>query len=401
VGGILGGAIQVAGDVAGIAGETAISVGETFNGQIQIGGSLARGIELAGEVGEDAGNPAISIGGNLTGTVHTAGDMPKGIVVGGNVAGDLQDPAIRIDGSLGGRVHVVGVMARTIEVAGVVGERSYAPAISIDGDLTGIVQADGNVTRDIVIGGDVASTTADPAITIGGVLSGEIRILGSLYDVESHHRRIDVVDGMPDPPVVAGAITVNWDAAPRGYDEETGEWYFVDSWRGDATVALKDVDYYGNHKDLRIFWTSCAKGDFDGSGTTNNFDITPFVLALSDLDGYDRQYPGRVGAATYHGDCDCDENHQFNNFDITAFVMKITNPNLYKQTYHCEACGTPPEGGFEGEGSFDPAVVAAVLEEYLDPNLMPFLISVGEDIVANSPDDAEAEFWAAVLAELG
>jgi hypothetical protein len=60
-------------------------------------------------------------------------------------------------------------------------------------------------------------------------------------------------------------------------------------------------------------------GDLNCDGRVNNFDITPFVRALSDPAGYEAAYPGcnRMNA-------DVNGDGVANNFDITPFVHLLT-----------------------------------------------------------------------------
>jgi hypothetical protein len=61
-------------------------------------------------------------------------------------------------------------------------------------------------------------------------------------------------------------------------------------------------------------------GDLNCDGEVNNFDIDPFVLAISDPSAYARAYPGcPISSADINGD------GQVNNFDIDPFIDCITN----------------------------------------------------------------------------
>lgn len=62
-------------------------------------------------------------------------------------------------------------------------------------------------------------------------------------------------------------------------------------------------------------------GDLNCDGVVNNFDIDPFVLAISDPEAYANEFP----------DCDIrfadiDNNGLVNNFDISPFVALLANP---------------------------------------------------------------------------
>jgi hypothetical protein len=75
-----------------------------------------------------------------------------------------------------------------------------------------------------------------------------------------------------------------------------------------------DPDIFTN----AILWY--ALGDLNCDGVVNNFDIDPFVLALSDPAGYAQRYP----------DCDrmladCNGDGVVDNFDIDPFV-KLLSP---------------------------------------------------------------------------
>ena len=60
-------------------------------------------------------------------------------------------------------------------------------------------------------------------------------------------------------------------------------------------------------------------GDLNCDGSVNNFDIDPFVLALTDPGGYALAYPG---CDIMLGDTDC--NGTVNDFDIAPFVVCLT-----------------------------------------------------------------------------
>jgi hypothetical protein len=61
-----------------------------------------------------------------------------------------------------------------------------------------------------------------------------------------------------------------------------------------------------------------AAGDTNCDGAVNNFDITPFVLSLTDPAAYAAAYPG---CSRLNGDINADA--QVNNFDITPFVQLL------------------------------------------------------------------------------
>lgn len=62
----------------------------------------------------------------------------------------------------------------------------------------------------------------------------------------------------------------------------------------------------------------CLGGDMNCDGSLNQFDIAPFVLALSDNDAYAQQYPNcelRLGDANHDG--------SVNQLDIDGFVQLL------------------------------------------------------------------------------
>ncbi len=61
-------------------------------------------------------------------------------------------------------------------------------------------------------------------------------------------------------------------------------------------------------------------GDMNGDGSVNNLDINPFVLAITNLEGYEAAFPGLDGEA--RGDINQDS--AFNNLDIIPFVGLLT-----------------------------------------------------------------------------
>lgn len=68
------------------------------------------------------------------------------------------------------------------------------------------------------------------------------------------------------------------------------------------------------------FQPVALRADMNCDGLVNNFDIDPFVLALTDPDGYAALYPNCDIAAA-----DINQDGLVNNFDIDSFVICITN----------------------------------------------------------------------------
>ena len=93
-----------------------------------------------------------------------------------------------------------------------------------------------------------------------------------------------------------------------------------------ATIGQPDANalHSGGAYALRAgFWLATApilRGDMNCDGLVNNFDIDPFVLALSDWSAYQAAFPG---CNPLNGDIN--EDGLVNNFDIDPFVVCITN----------------------------------------------------------------------------
>ncbi|MGE0480898.1 MAG: right-handed parallel beta-helix repeat-containing protein [Phycisphaerae bacterium] len=79
-------------------------------------------------------------------------------------------------------------------------------------------------------------------------------------------------------------------------------------WDGRIEIG---ADEYGAH----------ARGDANCDGAVNNFDINPFVLALTDAAGYAAAFPDcDANTADINGD------GALNNFDVDPFVALLTSP---------------------------------------------------------------------------
>ena len=77
-----------------------------------------------------------------------------------------------------------------------------------------------------------------------------------------------------------------------------------------------ELFYCEQHFYLQTTW---IRGDLNCDGLVNTFDIDPFVLALTDPDGFSGRYPGcSVDNADVNGD------GVINAFDIDPFVMLLT-----------------------------------------------------------------------------
>jgi len=176
----------------------------------------------------------------------------------------------------------------------------------------------------------------------------------------------DYANGIPEEHLTTGAINCTglsdvtlrfrrWlGVQPPAYDHayvrvSTDGTTFSTVWQNkieiaDATWTLQQIslaDYADNQPAVYLRWTMgktdtewryCGwnlddvdilalgrLGDLNCDGAVNNFDIDPFVLALSDPAGYAKQYPNcdRMLA-------DCNGDGVVNNFDIDPFVKLLT-----------------------------------------------------------------------------
>jgi hypothetical protein len=294
-----------------------------------------------------------------------------------------------VHANLTGQVEIGGDLLGTFQVGADLRGSAAQPALLVHGDLVGQIAIGMFLRGCVQINGDLHGTSDVPAIVVDWSLMGQIRIDGSLWDDDVEECPEIDVGGMPEP-LGAAAIVVNWD----GFGWE------ADQWEAGATIAVGEEVYAHSDLAAHVMTTTCQKGDMDGSGATDNFDITPFVQALSDPTGYDRDHPVIAGARDFHGDCNVDG--AFNNFDITAFVLRVTNEDAYFAQYPTGGCRNPepPPGDSGAPGSYDAQAVAAVLERSVDRQWMPHLIRIAEYVRDHSSDDGEVAFWTAVLAEL-
>jgi len=95
-------------------------------------------------------------------------------------------------------------------------------------------------------------------------------------------------------------------------------------WRLDAAWAISErgevvgVGMLHGQQPRAFILTPLRTGDTNCDGAVNNFDIDPFVLALTDPAAYAATYPGcDVRTADTNGD------GLVNNFDVDAFVACI------------------------------------------------------------------------------
>jgi hypothetical protein len=101
--------------------------------------------------------------------------------------------------------------------------------------------------------------------------------------------------------------------------EDARELVVFDDGRGPALYVGGYFESAGDVPARGIARWGCVLGDLNCDGRVNNFDITPFVKALTDPTLYHELYPN---CSVANGDLNADG--QVNNFDITPFVHLLT-----------------------------------------------------------------------------
>jgi len=205
------------------------------------------------------------------------------------------DGLMRIDGQLGAGGGWAVVVGGTLGGAGeVVGSVINSSGIIAPGDGAGTLSVDGSYGQ----GADGAL-----AVELGGTTAGQFDVLDITGNaVLDGALDVSLLDGFTpsdgDTWVILtadGGITGAFDTITAGYSTR-----LID---GGTAVEL-------------VFGTGAIIGDMDGSGAVNANDITPFVMALTDLAAYETTYPGIDSAAVG----DINQDGYFDNNDITPFV---------------------------------------------------------------------------------
>ncbi|QOJ13240.1 MAG: hypothetical protein HRU75_00700 [Planctomycetia bacterium] len=120
----------------------------------------------------------------------------------------------------------------------------------------------------------------------------------------------------------ASSLLLPRDTADTDGDGDTNEMTPWDRAGNPRAVDLPGVfNTFQSPVDLGAFETQLLlRGDMNCDGAVNNFDIDPFVMALTDPAAYQALYPN---CTPINGDCNNDGS--FNNFDIDPFVVCLTN----------------------------------------------------------------------------
>jgi len=366
-------------------------------GAIHVGAHLTGNLDLFGDLGSGPGLGALLIYGGQYGNVHLTGTL-RGALFAGGVAGD-----ITIDGSV--------APGASIEAnSGISGN------VQVGADMSGIIQVIGEagVTGDVYVGGNLAGVfevlprplnPEDPAnlygsLEIGRNLSGLISVQKELWDVNQDlsgghiiingafesSGRIELGIGLHG---ATEFICVDYD----GYN--SSDW-----WDPNACVRIGLEPPYehfcGNTPAKRLWRVQCSKGDLTNDGTVDDFDIDPFVLALSDPPAYARAFPGMSGSREYHGNCNCQGG--FDNFDIDAFTLRLTDWETYRCVYPgCDPCLGPCSGGGEGLGA---QAVGELYKKSVAPERLPYVVDTAEFLAGWYKGAPRGKFWAEVHAAL-
>ncbi|MGD8454210.1 MAG: hypothetical protein PVJ57_20540 [Phycisphaerae bacterium] len=381
-----GGTLDIAGDVTQI-----VSIGGDLGGRVHIGGVLggpasAGGLEIWGSV---VSTGQVNVDGDATSKIAVGNEQGGGIVIGGNLAyafwtesgempGELKVGSVSGDITINqegdedftGTIKVLHNMSGTLRTAGMQGE------VLIGDDLDGEILIDGDLDGEISIGGDLA----DP---YGDLSGGHIVVDGSLTAEAGIY-----IEGTVDLSVGGPFVAVDYDG-----------WDAADTWVSGGVIGVGEDMYYGNTPDLHLWEITACKGDMNNDGLTNNFDISPFILALGDPNpggDYEQAFPGLLGSMVYHGDMNCDG--YFDNFDIAPFMLRLTNPPAYAGAYpDCDPCLALGEGGGSG---LNAETTAALFQSYLGEDQLSFVVEVAAELAEYYGDTPQGVFWDAVADEL-
>lgn len=355
------------------------------SGSLVIAGYLEGTIDLGnGYLGgyltlHDGGHGEIINGG----TIITGGGVYLGCFYpedswAGAASFDTMEPGALISmadsGSISGSIAIVHDMEGSIEIEGP--GLLTGGLLDIGGRLAGNIWfTSGDVAGHMRIGGDVNSIYFAPSIIINGSLSDYARISmhGSLLDSWNGHE-IEIGEKAD-----SSAVSVDYDG-----------WDANDNWEQSATILIGSTTFDGNTPSARVWEIQPCRGDMDNDGDVDNFDIDPFVAALSDPAVYEADYPGLEGSMVYHGDCDCDGH--FNNFDIDPFVDLVVG-NCCDAT--CPGCSSFARGG----GGPDASEIAATLAENVASERFDALLDIVSEVATS--EEPTAEFWGEVLEALG
>jgi hypothetical protein len=383
-----------------------------------VGGTLA----INGDVGDLTVDDVPDLAGvYVGGTVNDgqmqecSGDITVGVLT-GEFTVETELPGRAYVGTLSGTLNAYGFWGSlTADQLTASGRLLWSPPVNplggsvTIGDLAGMVRVGDPYGENEPMHGSIMVT---------GQMTGNIFLntgfgAGALVDIE------DIGDAL---------FIVNADGPnPQG----------LDCWETGASVIIGEPPAHSGPDGVNLFVVeSCVKGDADGNGVLNAFDIDPFVQMLTDPGAYCGAHAELCGGAApsddasffYRGDLNCDG--AVDAFDIDAFTLKLTKPgpteppaapgwyNLYPSScdpeLHRECC-TPcaaldglgaPEGlwgeDLSGEviGDDSPEAVAQLIVDSVSAEQYPALLAIATQMAAELADPERAALWAEVAAEL-
>ncbi|MBL8879323.1 MAG: hypothetical protein JNG88_09415 [Phycisphaerales bacterium] len=200
--------------------------------------------------------------------------------------GDLQAAGVTLNGGV--LTGFGGVVAAVTNAAGTVAPGDNIGMLAI----TGAYAQGGSATLEIELGGMNAGTEHDQL-----VVSGTASLAGTLH--------IRFAGGFT--PLAGNQFTIlTFGQRSGAFSNVVGPGNFSVAYTANAAIVTVNAAY--------------AAGDVNCDGHVNNFDIDPFVLALSDSEAYAAAYP-----ACDISRADMNSDGRVNNFDIDPFIACLAN----------------------------------------------------------------------------
>ncbi|MBL8881015.1 MAG: hypothetical protein JNG88_18015, partial [Phycisphaerales bacterium] len=288
--------------------------GQTFGTGITVTGTAADTLIVGNRIGTDSmGEIAVP---NFRGVYvipFTAMIIPQGATVGRDSPGEGNEIAFNI--REGVAVH------------------SLVDRVSISGNS---IHDNGTLGIDLGLNGPTPNDAGDadggandlqnyPTLTaaVGG---GSIRIQGVLQSLPSRSYTIEFFAGPACSPsgfgegrTFLGSTQVNTDESGNApFDVTLAS--AVDAGTSVTATATSDDFNTSEFSACLIVEATSLAADLNCDGAVNNFDIDPFVMALSDPSAYAAAYPNcSASRADVNGD------GHVNNFDIDPFVACVAN----------------------------------------------------------------------------
>lgn len=348
--------------LGGVSGSVTCNPNVTTNG-VTINGDVSGTLDLVGATSSSTGGLTINGDITSTGTVITRKNVR---------------PFVRIYGDIAGMLDIRGDVGN-----------STSRELHCQGDVSGTLKIDGSTY--VFSGVDIDGSVTGPVWIVKALRSGDhggyVRVLRSLGSA-SDAGEIQLDGGLSSPSSPLQAyVCINYDGFGRDYAPD------LDVWHTGSTVKLGSTTYTAPDDTARVHAAppTCGKGDCDGSGEVDFFDIDPFVALI----GFNpAAYPGRTPSVLLMADADCDLDVDF--FDIDPFVALLGG-----------GCGDPCNESFGGESMMmadpvegvDPATLAAILNDNIsDANRATLL--AGVETLAQTPPDGTPIDWPAVYKAL-